>query len=471
MLGTGLGHFIPLIAYLGFWIMCVVSLTSRPLFGLYYLMPFLPYRTMRDHFLDYPLGANVLTILIVAVIIGALIHGKRLPKSKLYPIWLVFGVYLYFSMWVGTALGNAPAPLWLSDVNFVTWKDYMLIPLVFVASGLVIEDRKAIRTVVILAAISLLFIDRSSLFESMSRTWTNFDEDKRGGGPLGFGSNQTAAFLAQFAMFFWGLAAFLQRKKAKLLSLGLVAVTIFATMYTFSRGAYVAVLLSVLVLGLLKDRKLLVLLGVFLMTWTAVVPAPVRERVQMTKNANGQLEASAQERVNLWENAEKSIARSPIVGTGFATFQFGEHIDNLSDTHNWYVKVMVETGIIGSILILLMFQQLIAIPYRLFRRAEDPLYQGLGLGLFLAMCSCIVANCFGDRWTYVEITGLLWVLVAAAIRAAHSTAPEPTPEPTITERYRSAAQNNNVPVFTADSGADLWKQHQAKFKPTRIDRL
>ena len=83
------------------------------------------------------------------------------------------------------------------------------------------------------------------------------------------------------------------------------------------------------------------------------MPAPVRERVTMTENPNGQLEASAQERVDLWQNAEKSILHSPIVGTGYATFQLGEHVDNLKDTHNWYVKVMVETGIIGLIICLL----------------------------------------------------------------------------------------------------------------------
>jgi putative inorganic carbon (hco3(-)) transporter len=70
--------------------MCVISLTGRPLLGLYYLIPFLPYRTMRDHFLDYPLGGNVLTILVIAVIVGAFFQGKSLPKSKLYAIWLVF---------------------------------------------------------------------------------------------------------------------------------------------------------------------------------------------------------------------------------------------------------------------------------------------------------------------------------------------------------------------------------------------
>jgi putative inorganic carbon (HCO3(-)) transporter len=428
MFGTGIGHYIPLVAYLGFWIMCLVSLGGRPLLGLYYMIPFLPYRTLRDHFLDYPLGGNMLTILLIAVIVGALLQGKHLPKSRLYGIWLALGIYLYLSMWIGTALGNAPAPIWLSDANFATWKDYMVIPLVFVAAGLVIEDRKAIRKVVLITAICLLFIDRSCILESMSRTWTTFDENKRGGGPLAYGSNQTAAFLAQFAMFFWGFALFVKRKKFKLFSYGLVAITLFATMYTFSRGAYIALLLSVLVLGLVKDRKLLLVLGAFLLTWQTIVPTPVRERVNMTQNSNGQLEASAQSRVDLWENAEKSIMSSPIVGTGFATFQLGEHVDDLKDTHNWYVKVMVETGLIGLMIAFFLLQQMLAVAYRLFRRATDPLYRGLGLGLFVATCSCIVANFFGDRWTYLEITALLWVLVAAAIRATLLTESEPMTE-------------------------------------------
>jgi putative inorganic carbon (hco3(-)) transporter len=424
MFGTGLGHFIPIVAYLGFWIMAIVSLGGNPLYGLYYMIPFIPYRTMRDHFLPYPLGENMLTILVLCVIVGAILHGKRLPKSKLYIIWLVFGIYLYLSLWLGTAISNAPAPLSSSDVNFLTWKGYMLIPLIFAAAGLVIEDRKAVRTVVLLTAIAVFFIDRSSLTDSMSHSWAIFDEDKRGGGPLGFGSNQTAAYLAQFAVFFWGFVQFATRGKVKLAGYLLAAATIFTAMYCFSRAGYLAILFGVLVLGILKDRKLLLVLGGFLLVWQSVVPTAVRERVNMTQDSNGQLEASAQERVDLWQNAERSIERSPIVGNGFATFQLGEHVDNLKDTHNWYVKVLEETGIIGLIFALLLLQQMLAVSYRLYKRATDPLYRGLGLGLILAICACIVANFFGDRWTYIEITAPLWVLISAAIRAKDLTESE-----------------------------------------------
>jgi len=411
--------------------MAVVALSGRPLLTFYFIIPLLPYRTLRDHFLDYPLGGNLLTILVLAIIVGALIQGKSLPKSKLYGIWLVFGVYLYISMWIGTALGNAPPPLWISDLNFATWKDYMLIPLVFVAAGLVVEDRKAVRTVVYLSAISLLLIDRASLLDSMSHTFSHFDESKRDGGPLGFaGSNGLAAFLAQFALFFWAFVQYIKTRKYKLVGYGLVTITLFATMYTFSRAAYIAVLFGAFLLGVLKDRKLILIIGIFLLTWQTIVPTAVTERITMTQNSNGELEASAQERVDLWTNAKTTIANNPIFGTGFATFQYSHHTDNLKDTHNWYIKVMLETGIIGAVIAIALLLQMLALNYRLFRKAHDPLYQGLGLGLFLTICTSIVLNCFGDRWTYLEISGLLWALIGTAARASQLMETSPATEQT-----------------------------------------
>jgi putative inorganic carbon (hco3(-)) transporter len=426
--GTGLGHYIPLVAYAGFWVMFLVSLAGRPQYGLFYMLPFIPYRTMRDRFEVYPMGSNMLTIMVLAVIVGALLKHKRLPPSKLFLTWLLFGLYLYMSMWIGTAISNAPMPLWLGDANFVTWKDYMMLPLLLVATALVVEDRRAVKITILLAGFSLLLVDRSSLLESLSHSWVTFDESKRAAGPIEMGSNELAAYLAQFAMFFWGFAHFMKRFKVKLIAYGLVALTIVTTLYTFSRGAYLALLVGVLVLALVKDRKLLLLLGVVLLTWQSIVPTAVTQRVTMTRDANGQLEMSAQERIDLWTQSRDLFFSSPLVGRGYATFQFGEHTANLKDTHNWYVKVLVETGVIGGIFALAILGQMFAAGFMLFRKATDPLYQGLGLGLLVAVTSCAIANCFGDRWTYIEINGILWVLVGATLRARELSRQTPEQE-------------------------------------------
>jgi O-antigen ligase len=380
---------------------------------------------MRDHFDAYPLGTNALTILILAVIAGALIHGKRLPSSKLYLIWVVIGVYLYFSMWLGTANGISPAPLWTSDPNFAIWKDYMLVPLVFVATAVVVEDRKSIKTIMILTIITLVIIDRSCILEDMQRSWAAFDESKRDRGPLAWGANLTAAYLVQFTMFTWGVLQFVKGKLYKIIGLGAIAASLFALLYTFSRGGYLSALVGILILGILKDRKLLIVLGVFLLTWQTVVPTAVHQRIEMTQNATGELDTSAQTRVELWKESWQSIKESPVLGKGYATFRYGQHAGNLADTHNLFVKVWVETGIVGLAMVLVLFQQMISLGYRLFRRANDPLYRGLGLGLLLATCCAVVANVFGDRWNFIEISGPMWVLVGAAVHAIDLKALEP----------------------------------------------
>ena len=438
-MGLGISHFLPYVFYCVFWVMIFASLAGKPLYGLYYAIPFLPYRTLRDHMTDLPLGDNVLSILIIAVIIGALLHGKRLPKSKLYWIWLIFGVYLYVSMWYGAMIGNAPLPIFFSQITVATWKSYMLLPLVFVATGLVVEDRKAVRTIILITAFSVLIIDRSSLMDSMSRSWGQFDESKRDGGPLGFaGSNGLAAFLAQSSMFFWGFGQFLTRRKAKLLCYSLVGLTLFATMYTFSRESYLTIIICTLMLGILKDRKLILVILIFLLTWQTLVPVAVTERVKMTTNSSGQLDASAQERVELWTNAKEVILSDPILGTGYASYQLNAHAAGLRDTHNWYVKVMVETGLVGMALALAMLQQLLSLAYRLFRKGIDPLYRGLGLGLLIMVLASSVLNFFGDRWTFLEVNGIYWVLAGVSTRAIYLAQAVSSPEPIQTDSRNQA---------------------------------
>ena len=427
-MGTGLGHYIPMLAYLAGVLACFASL-RRPDLGLYFLIVVMPYRTLRDHFLDYPLGGNVVTLLVLCILIGAFIKGRRPPSCGLYTTWLIFGLYLYLSLWLGVALSNAPLPLWVNDLNFANWKDYMLLPLVFLAAGMVVQDRKTVRNVIICAAIAVALIDKSHLTSSLGHSWAHFDENKRDGGPLGFaGSNGLAAFLAQFSLFFWGFVQYIKRPRAKLVLYGLIALTLVGVMYAFSRAGYIAVIAGVVLLGILKDRKLIPIAIVFLCIWQAVVPTAVSERVNMTHNQSGQLEASAQERVDLWTNAEQVILANPIFGTGFATFQLSDHVDNLKDTHNWYVKVMIETGIIGLAFAAALLFQLFRLSWQVFRGARDPLYKGLGLGLLLLYSCSFILNCFGDRWTYLEINGLTWVLVGTAARVRILMATD-SPEP------------------------------------------
>src|SRR5260370_41766205 len=92
-------------------------------------------------------------------------------------------------------------------------------------------------------------------------------------------------------------------------------------------------------------------------------------------------------------------------------------VGGFEDTHNYYVKVMLEMGIVGLIVFLGIISRMFTAGYSLFRTAlAEDFLRGMGLGLAGMVVTTMVANAFGDRWTYIEETGFLWVIAAMAIR-------------------------------------------------------
>jgi len=230
------------------------------------------------------------------------------------------------------------------------------------------------------------------------------------------GVNGLAAFQAQFASALLSLAAF-ERKKLLLCGyVGLAVFSIICLMYSLSRGGYAAFLAGWLFIGLTKNRKLLVLLAAFLVFWTGVAPNAVRERVTMTYKTNGNLEPSAETRMTLWNDALQVVQSNPLFGTGFNTYAYMGRIGSYQDTHNIYLKVMVETGVIGLLLFLALLRGLFKLGWMLFREGGDPFLRSLGLALAGWMVCTAVANLFGDRWTYLQVNGYLWVLAGCVCR-------------------------------------------------------
>ncbi|MGB9511955.1 MAG: O-antigen ligase family protein, partial [Candidatus Acidiferrum sp.] len=218
----------------------------------------------------------------------------------------------------------------------------------------------------------------------------------------------------------------------------------------FSRGGYLAFLVGCLFLGLVKQRKLLILLAVFLATWASLVPPAVQQRVFMTYDKNThELDHSSETRVNLWEEAMQIYDTNPLVGAGFFTYAYTSHYNGYKDTHNLFVKVLVETGVVGLLLFLWLLVKTFTAGYQLFRRSGDPFLCSIGLGLSAWVICALVANLFGDRWTYLQVNGFMWVLAGLVSRsllfeeeAARTKDQAPAPDVDV----GSAATEEPVPI-------------------------
>jgi O-antigen ligase len=418
-LGLNLSGMAPLLLYIGGFIVFLLSASGRPHLGLYYLVPLLPLQTLRYKLHQFPLGSQWIDIILLGVLIGVWRKNYSIiNKSPVTRLLLALGVVTYLSLWKGAFFLNFPLPLWFDDPRVSDWKNYMVIFALFFLTLASIRGVKQMKILLLLMCLAVLMINRDYLNTMRSRDFSSFSYDVRDSGVMGYaGVNGLAALEAQVAVFLLGFTCFYQNRRAKWGYLVVVATSLGALMYTLSRGGYAALLVGAIFVGIVKNRKLLLIVAAFLLVWQSLVPTAVQERVFMTHGEDGALDPSAGDRVTLWENAMEIIKTDPIFGTGFDTYKFLHAVGPYEDTHNYYVKVTLETGVIGLFIFLGIVGKMFLAGFRLRHEEDsDGFLPGLGMGLAAMVVACAVTNCFGDRWTYIEETGFIWVILAMVVR-------------------------------------------------------
>jgi putative inorganic carbon (HCO3(-)) transporter len=415
----GLEQFVPLALYIAAVAAFLLSLFWRPQAGLYFLIPLLPLQTLRYRIVDFPLGNKLIDMMLLGVVLGAMFKGGfRFAKTPMNKLLIVFGIFCYVQLCRGAFFLNSEMPLSISDPRFSNWKNYMVMFIIFAVVVSVIKDVKQIKIIVALMCLSVVAVDKGFYGTMSDRDLSHFSYDVRDGGVLGYaGVNGVATFEAEFMLFVLGLSALQKRKSIKFALWGLFAFSCYCLLFSYSREAYVGVLVGLFFLGLVRQRWILLALAIFMLSWQSLVPASVQERVLMTYDKNDQqLDTSAQDRVILWDDAMNMFHQNPALGVGFDTYQWQHRVGIYTDTHNYFLKVLVETGVVGLMLFLFVLAKMTRLGVKLYTSARDPFFQSIGLGFSLLMVCVFVVNLFGDRWLYVEVNGFLWVMLACVVR-------------------------------------------------------
>ncbi len=434
----GLETYVPPVLYAGFWLVVLLSIFWKPITGIYYLIPIIPAQTFRDDLAGFPLGANVIAIVLIAVAIGLLRKGQPVfPQCRWRVPLFIYAGFTFLSLCAGSFYLGHSSPIYFSDSRFGDWRNYItMLFMLFLVAGAV-TTTKQMKVVILLICVSVFLFDRNFWGTVADRDYSTYSDDLRDAGAMGYaGSNGLAAFEAQIALALMALAAFEKKISYKLGYIGLAVFSAICLLYSLSRGAYVAVLAGWVFLGLVKYRVLLIVLVVFGLTWTTVVPNAVIERVFMTEDSNGGLDHSSETRMTLWEDAMQVFSSNPVTGTGFNTYAYTQHVGDYRDTHNIYVKVLVETGVVGMLLFLWLIFRTFGAGFKLFLRGEDPFHRGLGLALACWVICTAAANLFGDRWSYLQVNGYMWIIGGLVARGwiieqnSETGIPEAEAEPT-----------------------------------------
>ncbi|RMG78411.1 MAG: O-antigen ligase family protein, partial [Bacteroidetes bacterium] len=430
-LGLGLTKILPVLIYLGGITVIFLTIFYRIEIGIFLLVPLLPQQLLLDRMLVFPMGKDFMDLLLIAIIIKWLLNKNKkdlaffLKTSFNWPILLLI-IWTYLELWRGSFYLGISLPISIRDPRFVIWKNFIVMPIIYLMVLNNIKETKYIKILIILMTLSILAMGLHFRSNFAGTDTSHFRNDMRLVGTFTYLSpNAVGVFFAQYAMMLLGLSLFDNHKYRKILYLVTVGFSLYAVVFIFSRGAYSAVLITWLFIGLIKERKLLVLLVFFILTWKSILPNAVIERVEMTKG-----DTSVQERFSLWKSAKKLIESNPVIGTGYATLSFLHIRDEITgktrkSLHSGYLEVASELGIIGLALFVYLYILGFQAGFGLYKKAEDPFIRGLGFGLMACVVAALAGNLAGSYWHYINVSGFYWVTLALVVRSLQSLKEQP----------------------------------------------
>jgi len=415
---TVIKSIMPVILYGIGLVLVVRALAGKTEWLLMLVIVMLPLRNVIEKLHALPLGKDFIDIAFIALLIGTLMRvvtakGKNFAKSPINPIILLMVLYMFLSVLMGSDyLGNYTLfdP---SDIRVQSWKNFCMMPVLFFITLNTINDRKWVwRTVLVICA-TMVFMD-TYLIRQLGWYSSIVSRTKVHGTFVYLGPNEIAAFINQYTLLLMGLCFFMKKGLKKIALFGLILLNLFCVLFLFSRGAYVALVIGMFFLFSIKNRMLLIPLVLVIIYWQAALPERVRERILETTNVYGELDRSSELRLIVWQNSLDLFSESPIIGVGYGVFQSMGY--ELGDTHNIYLKILAEQGIVGLCIFLLLILSFFVQGVRLYSRSDDPPCKGLGLGFTICLVVLLVNNVFGNRWTYMELNSYFWVFAALVSR-------------------------------------------------------
>ena len=131
--------------------------------------------------------------------------------------------------------------------------------------------------------------------------------------------------------------------------LGLVPLA-FCLIRTYSRGAWLALFIAMLVLSLLKSKKIFAVLVVLIIILPLFLPQQIKGRASDLMNFQ---EGTSWERLRLWNGAFLMIKQHPFLGFGVNTYTKNfphykpQDYPDVIYPHNSYLHMATEIGLVG----------------------------------------------------------------------------------------------------------------------------
>ena len=356
------------------------------------------------------------------ILLTAVSYGIRLFRDKsmrfrvtiLDYFVVLFGIVLFFSSITSYTPTNSMLAL-LIHIAFIMFY-FILVN--------TIKTRQQLYTLVALLVLSTTATSLYGLYQlktvgATSEAWvdtTLFEDIKARVGSTFENPNVLGEYLVliipvAMAML-WGQKSWISR----LVTLGLTAIMLVCLAYTYSRGAYIGLVLAFALFAVLRDRRFVILGVIGLLMLPFVLPPSVINRFASIGNLS---DTSSSYRISVWLGSLKIVRDywPSGIGLGLEPFKllYPKYSLNAAyafHSHNIYIQLLIETGIAGF----LMFASMIVVYYKTmlagFYKTKDKFTSTFMIAIASGMAGYLAQGMVDNIWYNNRVLLTFWVMLA-----------------------------------------------------------
>ncbi len=218
------------------------------------------------------------------------------------------------------------------------------------------------------------------------------------------------------------------RRRFKIILLVLALVSLAGLAASMVRSAWIGLAVSIFVMSLIADRRLLLIFPAVIIVAFLAAPRPIIERVESLFKAGKAVTESedlgtTETRLAIWRNSLKIAADYPVFGVGMhntvAVYddytEPGDIETEVPHAHNNYIQIVVERGLIGAAAFIWLIVALFGVYIRLYRRAQSGGGKAVGLAGIGVMSAFLAEGIFEYTFGDYEIMATIYALAGIAV--------------------------------------------------------
>lgn len=220
-----------------------------------------------------------------------------------------------------------------------------------------------------------------------------------------------------FSLLGWVRAAYFREKLLYLISVSSILICVI---FTWSRGAWLSVLISVLIFSCMYTKKtvrVLALIGACIPFLSFLVPQTIKRRFLSIGDLT---DSSSMYRLYTWRGSFRSVQEYFMGGVGYGNAAYNEiypqfayaGMEAAEHSHSLFLQILFGMGIGGLLIflvVLLLFSQM---NLEYLRNSKNDESRLMVLAGFCALMASLVMGLFDFIWYNYRVFFLFWVILA-----------------------------------------------------------